>query len=347
MLFDIRRTKDLIALQGFSPASQSFVDAWFAACRSSDIPQLSAFRPESLPGHNRYLFNVALTKRGSAIMTYIGGELNRIAQSNLKIGQDYLAQTANEMSEERILRAEKVAAGHILRNTREALLASKEVYFFETITVPVGPDENGIMTLSTFFDWSPPNADDTLIDMYEIVRLATIADFFPLLSRNSAQSETQLPGDKLMNAERAKVISRNAVRFLLNMMGDLMRTTGADRLDPLDILIALAVGSANVSHIDRDPELARKYAGQIEPDSERRGISRAAISRATQIPLETVRRRMNALIELGILQENDTGVILSSTNRLKLGVRTDFMHIQAQLVSRLYSDLKAGGVSFP
>lgn len=345
MQFDVEKTQQFIALQGFSPASQKFVDLWFRACRGSNIPRIADFLPSALPDHEKYLFNVTLPRRGSAIMTYIGSDLNRIARSNLEVGQDWLVITATEVMPERIERAERVADGHILRNTRETLLASKQVYFFESISVPVGPDENGIVTLSTYFDWAPPHPDDTLIDIHEIVRLATAADFFPLLSKASLHSPIELLGEKAIAAERAKVISRNAVRFLLNMMGDLMRATSGANLDPMDILLALAVGSANVSHIDSDPLLASKYAGQIEPDSERRGISRAAVSRATQIPLETARRRINALIDQGILEERNDGVILSSANRLKLGVRNDFMHIQAQLVTRLYRDLKSRGIN--
>ena len=44
------------------------------------------------------------------------------------------------------------------------------------------------------------------------------------------------------------------------------------------VLFAIAVGAANVSHIDNDPALSRQYAGQVEPDTMRRGISRAAVS---------------------------------------------------------------------
>ena len=345
MPFNIARTKELILLKGLSPACQSFVDAWFAACSGSNIPRVEEFSPESLPQFKSFIFNVALVSRGSAIMTYIGSELNRIAHANLQVGQDWLKLTATAVMEERIQRAERVAFGHILRNTREVLLESKVPYFFDTITVPLGPDENGSVHLSTYFDWAPPNPQDTMIDLHEIVRLATSADFFPLVPNDQSGPLPTISNEVLRVEERAKIISRNSIRLLLNMMGDLMRATSREDLDPLDILIALAVGSANVSHIDTDPELTRKYAAQVEPDSERKGISRAAVSRATQIPLETVRRRVNSLIERGLLTERSDGVILSASNRLKLGVRHDFIHSQAQLVLRMVRDLQARGVN--
>ena len=158
MPFNFVRTKEVISLEGLSPACQSFVDAWFDVCGSSNIPAVADFSPESLPQFEKYIFNVALTSRGSAIMTHIGSDVNRIAQSNLQVGQDWLELTANEIMEERIRRAERVSFGHILRNTREVLLESKESYFFDTITVPLGPDEQGNLHLSTYFDWSPPQS---------------------------------------------------------------------------------------------------------------------------------------------------------------------------------------------
>ncbi|MBS0281605.1 MAG: hypothetical protein JSR25_10625, partial [Proteobacteria bacterium] len=116
-------------------------------------------------------------------------------------------------------------------------------------------------------------------------------------------------------------------------------------LDPVDYLIAITVGSANVSHIDNDANLSRQFAGLIEPDSLRHGISRAAISRATMLPLETVRRRINRLLEIGIFLERDDGIILSAGNKYKVDARTDRMHAQARLVERMFRDLRARGVT--
>ena len=117
-------------------------------------------------------------------------------------------------------------------------------------------------------------------------------------------------------------------------------------LDPLDYYIATAVGSANIAHIDSDPALSRQYAGLIEPDYMRRGISRAAISRSTGLPLETVRRRINRMITLELLLERKDGVIVPANNPLKLGTRLGRMHVHAQLVERLFRELKARGVRF-
>ena len=143
--------------------------------------------------------------------------------------------------------------------------------------------------------------------------------------------------------ERIKSVSRAAKKFLLNFFGEtLERTPG---LDSIDYIIAIAVGDSNVSHIENDLALSREYAGLIEPDWMRRGISRAAVARAVNLPLETVRRRINRLIASEILMERDDGIVLSATNRLKIGSRLDMMHTHAQLLDRMARDLKARGVT--
>ena len=81
-----------------------------------------------------------------------------------------------------------------------------------------------------------------------------------------------------------------------------------------------------------------------EPDWIRRGVSRAEVSRITQIPLETVRRRINRLIEMGVLADRKDGVIVPETNRMAAASRRRKMHINTQLVERLISDLDARGV---
>lgn len=42
----------------------------------------------------------------------------------------------------------------------------------------------------------------------------------------------------------------------------------------MDYIIAIAVGAASVFHIDNDPALGRQYAGLVDADRMRRGISR-------------------------------------------------------------------------
>ena len=86
------------------------------------------------------------------------------------------------------------------------------------------------------------------------------------------------------------------------------------------------------------------HAALSEPDWIRRGVSRAEVSRITQIPLETVRRRINRLIEMGVLADRKDGVIVPESNRMAAASRRRKMHINTQLIERLISDLDARGV---
>jgi hypothetical protein len=111
-------------------------------------------------------------------------------------------------------------------------------------------------------------------------------------------------------------------------------------------LIVLTVDSQNVAHVENDPDISFRYAGLIEPDWMRRGIRRAAISRITHIPLETVRRRVNHLIKKGILAERRDGVIVSSDGPADLVSRTGQMRFNALAIEQLIADLQKRGVFF-
>ena len=106
-------------------------------------------------------------------------------------------------------------------------------------------------------------------------------------------SQKDISDTSLNDTERAKIIYRLTLRLMLTILGEAMRKTP---LDPIDHILALGIGSANLSHIDSNPELCRQHAAGIEPDALRRGIGRGGIARALHMPAETVRRRLNALI---------------------------------------------------
>ena len=244
------------------------------------------------------------------------------------------------MRGERLRRANTIGAGAILRTTREVVLKSQVPYFFETISVPLKPDAEGRVALVHFADWAPPEDGATVLPGSRS-GVPEVAEIIPLVAEDTAGSIAERARQQ---EQRVKIVSRAAIQFLLNLLGDAAQTPDELRLDPIDYIIAIAVGSANVSHIDNDPALSRQYAGQVEPDSMRRGISRAGVSRATNLPLETVRRRINNLIEIGVLKEREDGIILSSTNPYRIGVRRDLMHRHAQLVDRMVRDIRARGV---
>jgi hypothetical protein len=67
-----------------------------------------------------------------------------------------------------------------------------------------------------------------------------------------------------------------------------------------------------VAQISRSPELQRAYATLDcpPPDELRRPVSISAIANSLRIPFETARRRIAALVELGIVKSAPRGVII-------------------------------------
>lgn len=340
MSYDKAAVRAAVDLMGLAPRSQQFIDQWLESWNGNDLPLPGSFpgrRAESLQS----LVMITLLAPGvSAPVTYMGQALVHATGLDLT-GMDWIGLAAPEQRVERMRRAGAVGAGAILRTTREVVLNSQEPYFFETISVPLRPDAEGRVPLVHFADWAPP--EETATVMHNMRSgVPEMAEIIPLMT-DEAQAAMQ--ERERQQEERVKIMSRAAIRFLLNLLGDAAQMPEELKLDPIDYIIAIAVGSANVSHIDNDPTLSRQYAGLVEPDTMRRGISRAAVSRATNLPLETVRRRINHLIDIGVLKEREDGIILSSTNNHRVGVRRDLMHRHAQLVDRMVREIRARGVN--
>lgn len=162
----------------------------------------------------------------------------------------------------------------------------------------------------------------------------------PLMSNRGDGQNSETP---LSEAERAKIIARLIHRFLLTIIGEGMRDA---KLDPLDHVLALVIGTANLSHIDSSPELCRQNAGGVEPDALRQGVSRGAIARTLSMPAETVRRRLNGLIEAKILIEREDGIILAADNPLGIGASQELWNFHARQFERLLRELRQRGVTF-
>jgi hypothetical protein len=237
-------------------------------------------------------------------------------------------------------------SGAIIRVTHQLTLKTGGEQFVETVSLPLREREDGLTTLVCFMDVSGlMGLDGSPPDPGAFAGVPDITEIVPIPGDATLAYPGQLAGKGLRREEQVKMISRAADRLVLNIIMDAMMASPLAGLDPVDYLIAITVGSANVSHIDNDATLSRQFAGLIEPDSLRHGISRAAISRATMLPLETVRRRINRLLEIGIFLERDDGIILSAGNKYKVDARTDRMHAQARLVERMFRDLRARGVT--
>lgn len=157
------------------------------------------------------------------------------------------------------------------------------------------------------------------------------------------RGDGQSPEMPLSETERAKIAARLIHRFILTIIGEGMRDA---KLDPIDHMLALVIGTANLSHIDSSPDLCRQNAGRVEPDDMRVGVSRGAIARALSMPAETVRRRLNSLIEAKILVEREDGIILAADNPLGIGASQDLWNFHASQFERLLRELRLRGVTF-
>src|SRR5215469_3434894 len=107
----------------------------------------------------------------------------------------------------------------------------------------------------------------------------------------------------------------------MTMIGAVMR---ARRGDVTDVLLVMSVFNAN--------------------GKTKRGISRNALSRMLNMPLETVRRRVNALIARRTLAEQDDGLVFAYDDDLAPGQQTAIGELNLQQLRELYRALKANGV---
>jgi hypothetical protein len=86
--------------------------------------------------------------------------------------------------------------------------------------------------------------------------------------------------------DRTRMVSRHSLAYILCAISELFRHYD---FDPLDLLIIHAVLNANVINVMRDEALDRQFAAidAVEPDAIKQGVSRAALSRFLNLPLET------------------------------------------------------------
>ena len=79
-------------------------------------------------------------------------------------------------------------------------------------------------------------------------------------------------------------------------------------------LVFAAVTQANVAHIDDNDELSRRWSdlSAPPPDDLRRPVSGYAIALTLGLPRETIRRKINTLIEQGWLTSLESGFVASA-----------------------------------
>lgn len=111
-------------------------------------------------------------------------------------------------------------------------------------------------------------------------------------------------------APRSLALARLSFAFLLDEM-----TNGVAELEPLDVLLMLAINQANIAPLTRNPDARARY-GQLEapaPDAERRPVSINAVAASLGMPFETVRRRVRALVAAGVCAMCPEGVVVPAS----------------------------------
>lgn len=139
---------------------------------------------------------------------------------------------------------------------------------------------------------------------------------------------------------RIRVAARLANGFAL----DLVKLGGFGR-DVVDGLLMAAISQANVAQVTRNGDLQRAYAtlDQPPPDELRRPVSVSAIANSLRIPFETARRRILALVDLGVVKTTPKGVLIP-TAPLNSPIYRFGAEAHYALVRNFYQRLRAIGL---
>jgi hypothetical protein len=109
-----------------------------------------------------------------------------------------------------------------------------------------------------------------------------------------------LPSKSLRNVRHSRPLAYYSVEYMLRILRNLGPIFN---FDYECMIIALSVSLSNIQHLVASPELLAPYASldAIIPDDLQRPVTRAAITRASGLPRETVRRKVQAMITAGVL----------------------------------------------
>jgi hypothetical protein len=152
--------------------------------------------------------------------------------------------------------------------------------------------------------------------------------------------------DNAQSSDLIRTVSRHSLAYVLCSISELFRHYD---FDPLDLLIIHAILNTNVINVMRDSELDKKFASvhAVEPDDIKQGISRATLSRFLNLPIETIRRRVDRLKKRAILSESKNGLIVTESNRFKFGNNHELQKTNMTLVRKLLRDLRRAGIKGP
>lgn len=140
--------------------------------------------------------------------------------------------------------------------------------------------------------------------------------------------------------EQGRIVGQLAISYMMAVAGEYLRRYP---LDFLDLLLITTISSVNNAAPPADPP-RRGRKRTDTPALARTGISRNAVSRLLNVPLETVRRRVGGLIEKEVLVEQADGLVFSPDNPLGIGNNTDIALFNLGLLRQLFRGIKAAGI---
>src|SRR5258707_3422978 len=163
------------------------------------------------------------------------------------------------------------------------------------------------------------------------------------IRRNGIFQMVSTSKDQEAASDLIRTVSRHSLAYMLCAASEMFRHYDFDHLD---LLLIHAILNANVLKVMKNPELDRRFGSveAVEPDEIKQGVSRAALSRFFDLPIETVRRRADRLKKQGILRETDQGLIVTEVNQFKFGNNHELQKTNMLLVRKFLRDLTEAGI---
>ena len=134
----------------------------------------------------------------------------------------------------------------------------------------------------------------------------------------------------------ARVAGRLSIAYMMTLAGEVLHRFPVDMLD---LLLVTTIARFNLM---ADAPGPRERLTDATPP--RIGISRNAVSRALNVPLETVRRRVAGLIEKNILVEQSDGLAFAPDNPVGLGTSAELADFNLDQLRRLFHALREHGI---